>query len=126
MEDRTDRYGGDAFEESSGSALLNLFLFSGLMFTVPIGAFFISKQYLDDNYALEPPYNQLVPAVLAIILVNFVIMLYVCRALKIDARERAANKRPIEERKKRNLACKELRGENKQMRIQKTSHIKTN
>ena len=102
MEDRTDRYSGaDAYEESSGSALLNLFLFSGLMFTVPIGAFFASKEYLDEHYSLEPPYNQLVPAVLAIILVNFIIMLYVCKAFRIDARERAANKRPIEERKKK-------------------------
>lgn len=99
MEDRTDRY--EKEEESQGAALLNLFLFSGLMFTVPIGAFFVSKEYLDENYDLEPPYNQLVPAVLAIILVNFIIMLYVCKALRIDARERAANKRPIEERKKK-------------------------
>ena len=58
MDERT----GDKYdipdEETYGSALLNLFLFSGLMFTLPIAAFFLGKQWLDENYPLEPPYDQ--------------------------------------------------------------------
>jgi len=102
MDERT----GDKYdipdEETYGSALLSLFLFSGLMFTLPIAAFFLGKQWLDENYPLEPPYDQLAPALLAIVLVNVIIVLYVCKALRIEAREKAAgNTRPIEERKKR-------------------------
>ena len=107
MEDRTDRY-GDGYEESAGSALLNLFLFSGLMFTLPIAAFFVSKQLLEEHYQLEPPYNQLAPAIFSIVLVNVIIMLYVCRAFRIDRKEREAaaalgNARdgPVEQRKKK-------------------------
>ena len=135
-------------EETYGSALLNLFLFSGLMFTLPIASFFLGKQWLNDNYPLEAPYdqvcsltnfilkgnynfkiflshknilfeslyktfydclvqkekapkdtssssehtffkNQLAPALLAIVLVNVIIVLYVCKALRIEAREKA-------------------------------------
>ena len=58
MDERT----GDKYdipdEETYGSALLNLFLFSGLMFTLPIATFFLGKQWLDENYPLEPPYDQ--------------------------------------------------------------------
>ena len=136
-------------EETYGSALLNLFLFSGLMFTLPIASFFLGKQWLNDNYPLEAPYDQvcsltsfltkrewlcwkfdfhflmnlsylkayenlpwlirteikvtkyyeasehtflkkqLAPALLAIVLVNVIIVLYVCKALRIEAREKA-------------------------------------
>ena len=100
MEDRIYK---EVYEESTGSALLNLFLFSGFMFTVPIAAFFLSKQYLEDNYHLEAPYNQLAPAIISIFLVNVIIMAYVWRAFRVEAQEKASNpnQKPIEERKKR-------------------------
>ena len=100
MDERTgDQY--TDYEETSGSALLNLFLFSGLMFTLPIATFFLSKQWLEENYVLERPYNLLAPAILSIVLVNIIIVLYVCKAYRIDAKEWAAKRKPIEERKKR-------------------------
>ena len=86
--------------ESESSALLGLFFYSILMFTVPLGGFWFVKQYLEQNFHLGYTYNLLVPIVVSVVLVNLIIMMYVFRAFREDAKERSINSRPIEERKK--------------------------
>ena len=84
------------------AALLGLFFYSTLMFTVPIGMFFVLKWYLEEHFDLGSPYTLLVPALVSIALVNIIIMLYVCKAFKEDKKElQQSQNRPIEERKKR-------------------------
>ena len=46
-------------------------------------------------------YNLLIPVILAVVLVNLIIMLYVFRAFREDKKDREFSSRPIEERKKR-------------------------
>jgi hypothetical protein len=86
--------------ESESSALLGLFFYSILMFTVPIGGFWFVKQYLEQNFHLGYTYNLLIPIIVSVVLVNLIIMMYVFRAFREDAKECAVNSRPIEERKK--------------------------
>lgn len=86
--------------ESEASALLGLFFYSILMFTVPIGGFVATKHYLEQNFHLGFMYNLLVPIIIAVVLVNLIIMLYVFRAFREDKKDRAHSVRPIEERKK--------------------------
>ena len=86
--------------ESESSALLGLFCYSAMMFTIPLGGFILVKNYLQQNYDLGDTYNLLVPIVVAVILVNLIIMLYVFRAIREDTKDRLYKERPIEERKK--------------------------
>ena len=86
--------------ESESSALLGLFCYSAMMFTIPLGGFIVMKNYLQQNYDLGDTYNLLVPIVVAVILVNLIIMLYVFRAFREDTKDRLYKERPIEERKK--------------------------
>ena len=67
--------------ETANKALLGLFLYSCLMFFLPLGVFFGSKQLLED-YEYEPPMSTIAPAILAIVTVNIVIILYVIKAFK--------------------------------------------
>ena len=86
--------------ESESSALLGLFFYSILMFTVPLGGFWFVKQYLEQNYNLGYTYNLLLPIIVAVALVNFIIVLYVLRAFREDKKDHEQQNRPIEERKK--------------------------
>ena len=90
----------DAGGESESSALLGLFFYSILMFTVPFGGYVMSKHYLEQNFHLGPIYNLLVPIIVSVVLVNIIIMLYIFRAFREDKKERANITRPVEERKK--------------------------
>ncbi len=92
---------GQTYSESSSHALLGLFLYSALMFTLPLLAFFGSKHLLETHFDLEPPYTQLAPAIISVIVVNIVIVAYVVKAYREDAKEQANVKIPIEQRKKR-------------------------
>ena len=67
--------------ETANKALLGLFVYSCLMFFLPIGVFFGSKQVLED-FQYEPPVSTIAPAILAIVTVNIVIILYVIKAFK--------------------------------------------
>ena len=87
-------------EESESSALISLFFYSILMFTVPLGGFVTVKQYLEQNLNLGQSYNLLVPIIVAVILVNLIIMLYILRAFRENAKDQSFKARPIEERKK--------------------------
>ena len=75
----------------SGKALLGLFLYSLLMFFLPLGVFFGSKQLLEEN-EYEAPVSTIGPAILAIVTVNIVIVLYVIKAFREEnkAKEAAA------------------------------------
>lgn len=64
------------------SALLGLFFYSGLMFTVPIGAFIGAKQILEDKFDMVAPYNQIGGAIAAVLTVNIIIISYVIKAFK--------------------------------------------
>ncbi len=92
---------GQTYSESSSNALLGLFLYSAMMFTLPLLAFFGSKQLLEEHFDIEPPYAQLAPAIIAVVIANIVIMAYVIKAYREDAKENANVKVPIELRKKR-------------------------
>ena len=88
------------YDESSSNALLGLFLFSALMFTLPLMVLFLSRNFLDDYFQLEPPYSQLAPAILAIITVNIIIVAYIIKAFRENAKETPVDTRTMEERKK--------------------------
>ena len=80
--------------ETANKALLGLFLYSCLMFFLPIGVFFGSKQLLED-YEYEPPTSTIAPAILAIVTVNIVIILYVVKAFREEnkAKQGAGDKK---------------------------------
>ena len=72
-----------------GKALLGLFLYSMLMFFLPLAVYFGSKQLLED-YQFEPPVSTIAPAILAIITVNIVIVLYVIKAFREENKAKLA------------------------------------
>ena len=86
--------------ETESSALLGLFFYSILMFTVPLGGFWFVKQYLEQNFDLGQTYNLYIPIIVSVVLVNLIIGMYVFRAFREDDKDRSINSRPIEERKK--------------------------
>ncbi len=94
---RTDT--ATTYSESSSNALLGLFFYSGLMFTLPLLAFFGSRQFFEEYFELESPYSQLAPALVAIVVVNLVIVAYVAKALKENAKETQVES--IDDRKKK-------------------------
>lgn len=107
-EDQAPRTGGffklepnQTYSESSSSALLGLFLYSGLMFTLPLLTFFFSRSYFQDTLGLEPPYSELAPAISAIFVVNIIIIAYVIKAFREHAKEKPSQPQSMEERKKR-------------------------
>ena len=70
------------------------------MFTIPLLVLFLSPQFLTEYFQLEPPYTQLVPAILAVVAVNIIIVAYVMKAFRENAKEAPVEARTIEERKK--------------------------
>ena len=86
--------------ETESSALLGLFFYSILMFTVPLGGFWFVKQYLEQNFDLGHTSNLYIPIIVSVVLVNLIIGMYVYRAFREDDKDRSINSRPIEERKK--------------------------
>ena len=88
------------YDESSSNALLGLFFFSALMFTLPLMVLFFSRNFLEQYFQLEPPYSQLAPAILAVIMVNVIIIAYIIKAFRENAKEAPVDTRTLEERKK--------------------------
>ena len=86
--------------ETESSALLGLFFYSILMFTVPFGGYMATKHYLEQNLQLDKIYNLVLPIIVAVMLVNLIILMYVFRAFREDKKDSEATNRPIEERKK--------------------------
>ena len=70
-----------ANEETSGSALLGLLLYSLMIFFLPLAVYFLSKDAL-ESYDYLPPVSTIAPAVLAIATVNIVIVAYVIKAFR--------------------------------------------
>ena len=70
-----------ANEETSGSALLGLLLYSLIMFFLPLGVYFLSKDLL-ESYDYRAPVSTIAPAILAIATVNLVIVAYVIKAFR--------------------------------------------
>ena len=70
-----------ANEETAGSALLGLLLYSMIMFFLPLVVFFLSKDVL-ENYDYAAPVTTIAPAILAIATVNIVIVAYVIKAFR--------------------------------------------
>lgn len=83
---------GASYGENRNSALLALFFYSCLMFTVPILLFFGVQQILRDSYDVGSPWDMLAPAIVAIASVNLIIIAYVMRAFREDSREKSALK----------------------------------
>ena len=112
MEDRMDRFAPQLEDdeehpevldgESQSSALLALFFYSAMMFTLPILTFFGSKQCLENNNLLDPSYDGLALAIASIVMVQVVILMYVYRAYKLDQMESKSISVPMEKRKKLN------------------------
>ena len=86
--------------ETESSALLGLFFYSILMFTVPFGGYMATKHYLEQNLLLDKIYNLVIPIIVAVMLVNLIIVMYVFRAFREDKNDNVLSNRPIEERKK--------------------------
>ena len=70
-----------ANEETSGSALLGLLLYSLTMFFLPLVVYFLSKDLL-ESYDFQAPVSTIAPAILAIATVNLVIVAYVIKAFR--------------------------------------------
>ena len=70
-----------ANEETGGSALLGLLLYSLLMFFLPLVVYFLSKDLL-ESYDYRAPVSTIAPAILAIATVNIVIVAYVIKAFR--------------------------------------------
>ena len=88
------------YSESSSSALLTLFFYSALMFTLPLLVLFTTGGYIEQYFQLKPPYTQLAPAILAVVVVNIIIVAYVIKAFRENAKETPVEK-TLEERKKK-------------------------
>ena len=86
--------------ESESSALLGLFFYSIIMFTVPFGGYLLTKHYLEQNFQIGNVYRLVLPIIVAVILVNLIIVMYVFRGFREDKKDISLTNRPIEERKK--------------------------
>jgi len=69
--------------ESLGSALLNLGFYSFLLFTLPLGVFFMAKEWLIES-GFPEIYITIGPAILSILSVNIIIILYVISAFRSE------------------------------------------
>jgi len=92
---------GQTYSESSSNALLGLFFFSALMFTLPLIVFFGSRHILESHFNLTAPYSHLAPVILAVIVVNVIIVAYVFKAFQEDSKEHSNEAQGIENRKKK-------------------------
>ncbi len=90
--DVISRLGQSTYEEPRTSALLGLFLYSGLMFTVPLITFFLVKHIMEDEFNVSAPWNLYVPVLSAVVAVNAVIAAYVFKAFREDRKERESRK----------------------------------
>ena len=70
-----------ANEETAGSALLGLLLYSLTIFFLPLVVYFLSKDVL-ESYDYRAPVSTIAPAILAIATVNLVIVAYVIKAFR--------------------------------------------
>ena len=70
-----------ANEETAGSALLGLLLYSMMIFFLPLAVYFLSKDVL-ESYDYRAPVSTIAPAILAIVTVNLVIVAYVIKAFR--------------------------------------------
>ena len=83
--------GQSSYSESSSSALLGLFFYSMLMFTLPLLSFFGSKHLFEYHWELSPTYKQFAPAIIAVVVTNLVIISYVIKAFREEAKENSTN-----------------------------------
>ena len=74
-----------ANEETSGSALLGLLLYSLMILFLPLAVYFLSKDLL-ESHDYRPPVSTIAPAVLAIATVNIVIVAYVIKAFREESK----------------------------------------
>ena len=74
-----------ANEETAGAAMLGLFLYSMLIFFLPLGVYFLSKEVL-ENYHYSDTVTTIAPAILAIASVNLVIVAYVIKAFREESK----------------------------------------
>ena len=78
---------GQTYSESSNTALLGLFYYSMLMFTLPLLSFFGTKHILVNHTDVSPTYVQFAPIIVSVIVVNLVIVCYVIKAFREEAKE---------------------------------------
>ena len=74
-----------ANEETSGSALLGLLLYSLTIFFMPLVVYFLSKDVL-ESYDYRAPVSTIAPAIMAIATVNLVIVAYVIKAFREESK----------------------------------------
>jgi len=80
--------GAPTYEESGSSALLTLFFYSALMFTVPLAVFFAARHFLAPP-VLPPPWGEtLAPVALAVLAANLIVVAYAYHAYWEDRKER--------------------------------------
>merc|ERR1719312_1357921 len=56
-----------------------------------------TKHYLEQNLQLDKIYYLVLPIIVAVMLVNLIVLMYVFRALREDKKDSEATNRPIEE-----------------------------
>ena len=49
---------------------------------------FLVAAFFEEYFELEPPYSQLAPAILAVVVVNIIIVAYVIKAFREQAKEK--------------------------------------
>ena len=84
--------GSSTYSESSSNALIGFFCYSALMFTLPLLSFFGSKYFLENYWSLSPSYQKFAPAIISVLVVNAIIICYVIKAFKEEAKENKATK----------------------------------
>ena len=80
------------YSESSSNALIGFFCYSALMFTLPLLSFFGSKYFFENYWSLSPSYQKFAPAIISVLVVNAIIICYVIKAFKEEAKENKATK----------------------------------
>ena len=82
--------GSSTYSESSSNALFGFFCYSALMFTLPLLSFFGSKHFFENYWDLSPTYQKFAPAIISVLIVNVIIICYVIKAFKEEAKENKA------------------------------------
>ena len=75
---------------SQGSILLKLFFHSIAMFSFPFGAYYFTKQYVEDEYNIPAPRSYIYGAIAAVVIVHVIIVSYVYQAFREEEKFKEA------------------------------------
>lgn len=80
--DKSAAAAGDTVPQppSQGRVLLKLFIHSIAMFTLPIIAYYCSKDFLEKEYGIEQPKSSIYGAISAVVIIQVIIFSYIYQA----------------------------------------------